>query len=352
MATVYAVANTIILAVGVLLTFAIAWQNGNDSTIENIIGLAISLILAPVLHELGHIVLAHANKMRVVYAKFFCFKIYEKEGKRRFGFASPFGADETQTIPMQSGNMQKRACAYTLGGLVFGGGLLFAVFFGALLCTLLHKTSFLLWGALPYLAYLFLLNALPMEYASGKTDMAVYLGLKNGNDAEKNMLSAMEIHGCLSEGKSFAEIDEKFYFDTPQLAEDEPLFAVMLDLRYRYYLDKNEIEKAADCLNRLLPCVRDYLPEPEAEKIAAEFVYIHSLLHDLERAEECGKTCQAYLRGETVTAKRVLAAFSAAFGKTESVAPLLEQAEELLKKERIAGVAKFEKNLLSKIRLG
>jgi hypothetical protein len=182
--------------------------------------------------------------------------------------------------------------------------------------------------------------------------MAVYLGLKNGNDAEKNMLSAMEIHGCLSEGKSFAEIDEKFYFDTPQLAEDEPLFAVMLDLRYRYYLDKNEIEKAADCLNRLLPCVRDYLPEPEAEKIAAEFVYIHSILQDLERAEECGKTCQAYLRGETVTAKRVLAAFSAAFGKTESVAPLLEQAEELLKKERIAGVAKFEKNLLSKIRLG
>lgn len=61
----------------------------------------------------------------------------------------------------------------------------------------------------------------------------------------------MEIHGKLAEGKSFSEIDEKFYFDLPQLPEDEPMYAIILDLRYRYYLERGETERAADCLNRL-----------------------------------------------------------------------------------------------------
>ena len=102
------------------------------------------------------------------------------------------------------------------------------------------KNELSLWGMVPYAAYLFLLNLPPVEYASGKTDTLVYLGLKKGYDGEKNMLSAMEIQGQLYEGKSFAEIDETLYFDNPQLCEDEPLFAVMLDLKYRYFLEKEK----------------------------------------------------------------------------------------------------------------
>ncbi|MFQ7079555.1 MAG: hypothetical protein ACLRSW_17405 [Christensenellaceae bacterium] len=68
--------------------------------------------------------------------------------------------------------------------------------------------------------------------------------------AGKCLISAMEIHGKLAEGKSFSEIDEKFYFDLPQLPEDEPMYAIILDLRYRYYLERGK-GRAADCLNRL-----------------------------------------------------------------------------------------------------
>ena len=95
--------------------------------------------------------------------------------------------------------------------------------------------NYILWGILPYTGYLFLLNVLPLEYPNGKTDIGVYVGIKKGEAAEKNMLSAMEIQGQLAEGKSFSEIDEMLYMDVPQLCEDEPMFAVMLDLRYRYY---------------------------------------------------------------------------------------------------------------------
>ncbi len=346
---VCAVVCTILLSAGVLFTFYLAWQSGIDGMIEDIVGLAVSLFLAPVFHELGHIVFAQANKMQVAYSKFFCFKLYERGGKKRFGFASPFTADETQAIPKTSENMQKRASLYTLGGLIFSGVLLFTVFAGALVCTLLGATNFVLWGMFPYLAYLFLLNALPFEYASGKTDMLVYIGLKKGYGAEQNMLSAMEIQGQLFEGKSYGEIDETLYFTPPQLAEDEPLFAVMLDMKYRYYLDKENIEKAADCLNRLTACVQEYLPEAEAEKISAEFVYIHSLLQNFECAEACGKCCRSFLQSDSATAKRVLAAYCNAFGKAEAVEELKAQAEELLNKEPILGVAKFERKLLSRI---
>ena len=162
------------------------------------------------------------------------------------------------------------------------------------------------------------------------------------------MLSAMEIQGQLYEGKSFAEIDETFYFDNPQLCEDEPLFAVMLDLKYRYFLEKEEYDKAADCLNRLAQA-QEYLPDAEAEKLAAELTYLHSLRGDLESAEESGKLCREYLKSDEAAAKRVLAAYSKAFGKTEAIEPLKAQAQACLEKERIEGLRKFEEILLSRI---
>jgi hypothetical protein len=179
--------------------------------------------------------------------------------------------------------------------------------------------------------------------------MAVYLGIKKGEDAETVMLSAMEIQGQLYAGKSFAQIDEDLYFKLPQLCEDEPLYALLLDLRYRYYLEKEDLQNAADSLNRLVQA-QTYLTEIEVQKIAAELTYMHALNGDLERAEESGKLCRAYLQEETPAAKRILAAYSAAFGKNEAVEPLIQQAKSSLEKERIAGVKRFEEILISRIK--
>ena len=349
LSTVYAVCCTIGLAVGFLVVFLLAWQSGFVPALQSIVGLLLGFIFASIFHELGHILLANANGMRCLYTKFFCFRIIEQGGKKRFSFASPLAADETQVLPKTGGNMSRRAAAYTLGGLIVGGAFLIATAAAAIFFSCIGRTNYALWGVLPYAAYLFALNALPMEYASGKTDMLVYIGIKKGYAAEKTMLSAMEIHGRLSEGNSFLEIPETLYFDLPQLPEDEPLFAVILDLRYRYYLEKADYENAAKQLNRLAQA-EAYLSDAELEKVAAELVYMHALNGDNARAEESGKLCRDYLQGDTATAKRVLAAYSAAFGKTDAVQPLLDQAELALEKESVAGVRKFEKILLSRIR--
>ncbi len=344
----YAILNTLCLIGGCVLVFYFAWKNSIPQTVGALLSLVVSFMLAPLFHELGHLIFARAQGMECVYFKAFCFRFTREEGRGKFSFASPFSADETQVIPKYAGNMKKRVKGYAVGGLIFGGLALLVLCSAAVITTVLSHTQFWLWGAVPYFAYLFFLNLLPVEYASGKTDMLVLRGIKKEESAEKNMLSAMEIQGFLYEGKSFSEIPERLFFDLPQLCEDEPLFAVMLDLRYRYYLEKNQLQEGADCLNRLAQA-QYYLPDSEVEKIAAELTYLHSLNGDFERAEDCGKLCENYLRGNTVTAKRILAAFSNAFGKRDAVAPLKAQAEECLKKERIKGLEKFERILLGRI---
>lgn len=346
--TVLAIGSSVLLAASFLLVFVWALKDSVWSSVKSIIGLVIGFAVAPILHECGHIAFARIAKMDVVYAKFFCFQIKALDGKKQWGLASPFEDDQTQVVPTHGGDMKKRAKIYTIGGLVIGGAFLLIVLVAAILLTKFGKTDYLLWGIVPYAAYLVVLNLLPVEYSAGKTDMLVFVGLQKDNDAEKVMLSAMEIQGQLYEGKSFTEIDETLYFNLPQLCEDEPLYAVMLDLRYRYYLEKGEIEKASDQLNRLAKA-QEYLASGEVEKVAAELVYMHSLTGNLELAEESGKLCQYYLQGDSVTAKRVLAAFSKASNKIETVGTLIAQAEEAMSKELLAGVCKFERILLSRI---
>ena len=348
LATIYAAACTLLLVAGFLLVFYFALNEGTVASLKCLLGLVGGFILSPILHELGHVSFAILAKMDYVYVKCFCFKIYLKDGKKRFGFASPFLPDETQVLPKKGGDMKKRATLYSLGGLVYSGIFFALILVGAVLTACFGKPSYVLFGMLPYTAYLFFLNLPPFEYASGKTDALVYRGIRKGCAAELCMLSAMEIQGQLTEGKSFAEIDEKYYFDLPQLCEEEPLFAVLQDLRYRYYIEQDNKEKAADHLNRLAQA-QVYLSETEMQKVAAELTYMHALLGNFEEAEESGNFCREYLSSSAPSAKRILAAYSAAFGKMEAVALLKEQALEGLKKERILGVEKFEKILLSRI---
>lgn len=344
----YATVCTLLLAVGLVLAFYFAWQKGTGAICAVLVGAIVGFIVSPFVHELGHILFARATKMRCVYTKFFCFRFSLQAGKLRFSFASPFEAEQTQTLPVCGGNIRKRALAYTAGGLVFGGVFMLATFLLALF--LKGNVVYGFWGCLPYAAYLFFLNVLPLEYGGGKTDALVYRGIRKGADVEKSMLAAMEIQGRLYEGASYAEIEESLYFDLPQLCEDEPMFVVMLDLRYRRYLETGNLDGAADCLNRLATA-ETCLSGEETEKIAAELAYMHALQGDVTRAENCANVCTRFLAEENGTAYRVLAAIALAKGEREEAAAYVAQAKQALQKEFVRGNAKFEEILLSRLAL-
>ena len=332
------------LASGVIC-FIFALKTSNQAGVKALVGFLCGVIFAPILHELGHALFAKNAKMQIVYLKCFIFQWLRKGGKLRFSFASPFSSDQTQIVPKSSGNMQKRFLFFTLGGLILEGAFLLCMLVLSLVFTLCFSKNYFFWGTVPYLAYLFFLNAVPMEYASGKTDALIAKNLKKGASVEKATCTALEIQGKLFEGQTFAQIDGDLYNSFPVLCEEEPMFAMILHLKYRKYLEENELEKAAECLNRLLSS-QEYLPQAELEKYAAELVYMHSVFGNRLLAQDSAKYCEDYLKSEEVAAKRALAAYCLAFGKYDAVMPLLTQARALLAKESILGLAKSEEKLL------
>ena len=125
LATIYAIFCLALLIAGLSLVFYFAWNAGTNELVKALVSIFLSLILAPTLHELGHIFFAFSCDMELNYAKFFCFQVQRISGRLRFCLASPFAPDETQVVPKRGGDMKKRATFYTLGGLIVQGAFTF-----------------------------------------------------------------------------------------------------------------------------------------------------------------------------------------------------------------------------------
>ena len=346
---IYAVSLTVAFVAGEILLFSLPTFRSIDGWIELLVGFLTSIILAPTLHELGHITFAVTQKMKLVYTKFFCVKIKNEGGRYAFSFANPFQADQTQVVPKNGGNMEKRCKWYVLGGLIYGG-LYFSLILlvaGLLSCFSIHSGK--LWGMLPYAAYLFLLNVMPWEYPSGKTDMLVFDGIRRGENAEKAMLMAMDVQGRAYAGERYRDMEDAA-FNFPVLMEDEPLYAVCMDLKYRRALDKADFNGAADALKRLAQS-EEYLTFHERERLAAEITYMHLLSENFELANKTSALCKEYLQSERVAAKRILATFALSSGRVEEAKILKEQANNLLKKEEIQAERFLEEELLYRLKL-
>ncbi len=344
----YASVLFLVLLGGIIAVFLFSY-NDTEKLVKATVGFLLSFLLAPVCHEIGHAAFARLAKMKIVYLKCFCFRYRKEKGKGKLTLCSTFDADETQALPCSSENMKKRALLYSVGGLLTEGVFCVVIAVAAILCLVFGAPNFLLFAMLPYAVYLFLLNAVPLEYPSGKTDMRILLGIKKGEPAERTMLAVMEAQGDLYAGKSFAELDEKTLFSLPQLAEDGPLYAAVLDIKYRYFLEKEEYEKAQDCLQRLLSS-EEYLTDGYYQTLKIELVYFSLLLGKDEPLKKMQETDEAFLRSDDYRAKRILALYAMLVGKTDEAEELIRQAKEALKGELTLGVKKFEEILLARIK--
>ena len=73
--TAYAV-GLLILLLGAMVAVAAFAFSEIDTLVKAFVGLALAFVLAPVCHELGHLVFAIAGGMRVKYLKCFCFGLF------------------------------------------------------------------------------------------------------------------------------------------------------------------------------------------------------------------------------------------------------------------------------------
>lgn len=329
-----------------LLTYQ-AYRSSTEKLVAVLSGGFVSLIFAPVCHELGHVVFGHIANLKITFVKCSVFKVKLQGKKMRFSLASPFSAEETKAVPKSMGDMKHRMRLFTLGGLVFSGIFVILLSVCPVLIGLENPKSYLFLGSLLYFGYLFLLNIVPASYPNGDTDCLIAKKIRTDEAGGQAYVRAMEIYGGLYEGKSFSKIDESYYA-LPVIREDEPIFSVMLSLRYRYYLELNELEKAGKELNRLAT-LSGYLSEEEQFEIAGELCYLNAVLSDQERANEAGKIAEEYLVRPTAQSKRILSALKKVNGKTEESEQEKKEGLALCETEFLSGVGEAEKILFKRL---
>ena len=113
-------------------------------------------------------------------------------------------------------------------------------------------------------------------------------------------------------------------------------------------LDEEDFDDASDALNRLAQS-ESYLSNFERERLAAEITYLHFLSGNFAMANETAKCCEAYLKSDSLSAKRILATIAYYSDKREETEILLEQAKRLLELEEIKAERLLEEKLLANL---
>ena len=250
--------------------------NANMGTV--LLYFAISAVIAgfvcTLFHEIGHLIAGKTNGFAFISMTVWFFKWSVIRGNIRFGFVMMGDeAGYTEMVAKSTDNLAKKLKKMTLGGLIATAIPMFLGIIPFFFAGKLSLFVFLLTAMfLPIGIYVFFGNALPISSGGVGNDGKVLYGLRKNDDDTKVILSMLAVQSELFNGKTPAEIDEKYYFDVPQLAEDNLNFAMLLSARYDYYLDKKDYENAKKTSDRLIS-ISDYLPKSYLNIVKTNALY-------------------------------------------------------------------------------
>lgn len=267
----------IFMMIGLFFVVYACNSNYNKELIEVILwfflGAVISGFINTVIHELAHLVVGKKNGFAFSSMVIWFFKWSKVKNKIRFDFTM-FGeeAGYTEMIPKNSENIAIRYQKMSIAGPI-------ASFFCMLIgiapffISTLPYQLFCLWSVfLPVGAYFFFGSVLPVSSNGFRNDGAVYYCMKKMDDVSKVTVNLLSIQAEMYCGKTPCEINENLYFDLPQLAEDNPVFAMLLNARYNYYLDKGDYDNAKKVTERLLS-IEEYIPKSYLNVVKTDALY-------------------------------------------------------------------------------
>ena len=282
-----------------------------DAVMKFIIGAIIAGICHTFAHELGHLIAGKRAGFAFSSMTVWFFKWSKRRSKIRFDLVM-IGeeAGYTEMIPKSPENMEKKLKKMTMGGLIasfvltlFGLAPFFMKF--------LPVWVFSIWAMfLPIGAYFFFGNFLPASSYGARNDGAVLYGLRKNDDESKVTVAILKYQADLYSGKTPSEIDESILFNTPQLPEDSLNFALLLNAKYAYYLDKGDYENAKKTTERLLS-LEDYLPKEYMNIVKTDALY-NACTFDFneDKADDLMYELEKYLNNvNTVTNVRVKLAY-------------------------------------------
>ncbi len=353
--------NGITLVVTVGLVLAAALIGSNVLKIDNVfkaipfylVGAIVAGLINAVAHELGHLIAGKRNGFAFMSFTVWFFK-WTKVGKRtKFGFTMiGESAGATEMLPKTNENLKKRFKKMTLGGILASTVMTVISIVPFCIPTYLGVTWFCVLSMfLPISAYYLFGNALPMSSEGVRNDGAVVWGINNDDDVSKVTVNLLAIHGELYAGKTPAEIDENLYFELPQLPEDDLNFALLVNARYNYYLDKGDLENAKKSSDRLMGLLDD-LPKSvyPTIKVDALFNACTFALNE-EYADDLMYELDKYLnKHNDATSIRVKMAYLAFVRhETEHLDVFYKKGKKEAKKHQVKGLGLYEAKLIDDV---
>ena len=306
-------------------------------------------------HEWGHIIAGKINGFTLLSYTVWFFNWTKRKGKLYFSLVM-IGeeAGYTEMVATSTDNLAKRFSRQTLGGIIASFiMMLIGIVPIALLKILPYEAYCFLAMFFPIGIYYFVNNALPMSAGGVKNDGGVIYGIKKGDDNSKVVLSLLAIQSQILNGKTPGEIEEGYYFNLPQLPEDDLYFSILLNSRYCYYLDKGDFENAKKVASR-----EEMLAENMPKSVRAQFLldalYGYCTFNfNEEKADEIMYDCERFLnKVNTCTTIRVKMAYMVYVLKDKTgLDTFYEKGLKECRRTALVGLGAFEKKLLDKIKL-
>ncbi len=233
-----------------------------DSVLRFAVGAILAGIICTFAHELGHYFAGKKNGFAFSSMQVLFFK-WEKVGKIIQFNLCMIGeqAGFTEMIPTKLEDLEESFKKMTTGGIIASFVLMIIGIPSLFLTEYLSVWAFSIWSMFITVgAYFFFGTFLPASEGHTLNDGAVLYHINHNTDSSKVMITLLKIQAELFNGKTPSQIDEKLYFDLPQLPEDDLNFALLLNARYSYYLDKKDYDNANKMTDRLLS-LEEYLPK-------------------------------------------------------------------------------------------
>lgn len=171
-----------------------------------------------------------------------------------------FKSSSVELCPKGVKGLKGRFLATVMAGLIFDL-LLIAV---GVIALAVPSVPALICFASPYALYSFIINVAPLEYGEGKTDGLVLLEMIKNEPTAQVLMNILKIQGYLRAGVLMSDLDEGLLLDVPQLPEDDINFIILTQLRYEYYLAKENDSEAYKYFMRYQQLIQ-YLPSAYKE---------------------------------------------------------------------------------------
>lgn len=271
------IVSTGVTLLGILVIVSVCNQRYAETMFDALVKFAVAAIVAGLVntfaHEMGHYISGKKNGFVFSAMTVWFFKWQKVNGKIKFSFVM-MGEESgyTEMIPKTQNDLNVRLKKMASGGYKVSF-VIMLLGLPAFFISTLPVWIFCFWAMLfPIGAYFFFASYLPASNGGFRNDGGVVYGLKNNDDASKVTLNLLAIQSELYNGKTPAEIDEKLYFDLPQLPEDDSNFFMLLNARYLYYLDKQDFESAKKTTDRLIELF-DYFSKEYQSLVMVDALY-------------------------------------------------------------------------------